>query len=123
MRILMFLFWLFLFVVFVLFAVLNMHPVELNFYLYRTGQVPLFIVVIVSVLFGALLSSLYYLLDYLKLKYRLREKDKTIKDLNKRLSELEVLIQRKTEQVEKMDEKSSGGVVKDEGGTGESLQS
>lgn len=119
----MFLFWLVLFIIFVLFAVLNMHPVELNFYLYKTGQVPLFIVVIVSVLFGALLSSLYYLLDYLKLKYRLREKDKTIKELNKRLNELEVLVHRKVESTEKKDEKSIEGAVKDECGAGESLQS
>ncbi|MEO0278791.1 MAG: lipopolysaccharide assembly protein LapA domain-containing protein [candidate division WOR-3 bacterium] len=97
MRAISFLIWLILFFAFVVFAVLNMHTTRINFYFYSFDNIPTFIVIIASIFLGALLCFLYSVVDSFKVRMRLREKDKTIRELEKRIDELTSMMTKKTE--------------------------
>lgn len=60
------------------FAVINVDPVEVN-YLFGTGQAPLVLVILVSVLMGGLITGAFGIFRLLKLQKQLRvlEKENT----------------------------------------------
>jgi len=73
----------------VAFAVANMGGVMVNFYFYRTPQIPLFVVVFISVLLGVILAWGLAVSEQLRLRGQIRAKDKKIKGLHKEIEELE----------------------------------
>ncbi|MGB9667357.1 MAG: LapA family protein [Thermosulfidibacteraceae bacterium] len=121
MRYLVFFLWLIFFFLFVGFAVLNMHPVKVSLYFYEFQNIPLFMVIIASILVGAISSWLYSITDHIKLRWKLREKDKEIKELQKRLRELDILSKQSSQIVEQKTGQKIEERRRDEGGTGEGV--
>jgi len=96
----------------VAFAIRNMMPVQLDFYFYKTPEVPLFVVIFLSLLVGVAAAWVLVIGEQLKMRAELRRKNKKIKELEKQLELYEtakIEADRKTE--EKIEET---GEVKDE---------
>ena len=75
----------------------NFMPVSVNFGMYILEDIPLFYVIIGSLVFGLVLSYLVYLINSISTALTLRGKDKTIKknknevlELTKRIHQLEL---------------------------------
>lgn len=73
----------------VAFAIANMGGVIVSFYFYRTPQIPLFVVIFISVLLGVILAWGLAVSEQLRLRRQIRAKDKKLKELNKEIEELE----------------------------------
>ena len=78
----------------VAFAVANMGGVMVNFYFYRTPQIPLFVVIFISVLLGVIFAWGLAVSEQLRLRAQIRAKDKEIKTLHKEIEELEERLSR-----------------------------
>ena len=75
----------------------NFMPVSLNFGTFVLSDIPLFYVIIGSLIFGLVLSNLVYLINSISTTFRFRGKDKEIKknksevlELTKRVHQLEL---------------------------------
>lgn len=75
----------------------NFTPVSVNLGLYTFSNIPLFYVIVASLLFGLVLSYLIYLVHSISTSFTLRGKDKEIKkdknavlELTKRVHQLEL---------------------------------
>ena len=75
----------------------NFMPVSVNLGLYAFSDIPLFYVIIGSLLFGLILSYLAYLIHSISTSFKLKGKDKVIKkdkdtvlELTKRVHQLEL---------------------------------
>ncbi len=75
----------------------NFTPVSVNLGLYTFSNIPLFYVIVASLLFGLVLSYLAYLIHTISISFKLRGKDKEIKkdkdvvlELTKRVHQLEL---------------------------------
>jgi len=70
----------------VAFAVKNNTPVRLYYYFnFQSPEIPLFVIVLVSVFIGALCVWLMALFDKLRMKMIISKKEKTIKEMEKEL--------------------------------------
>jgi uncharacterized integral membrane protein len=73
-----------LFIFGITFAVENTEPVSLRYYFgLESVPIPLFLLVLFSVLLGVLMTGMGFLIDIWVLKKTLREKDKEIRSLRK----------------------------------------
>ena len=90
----------------VAFAIRNMTPVHLDFYFYKTPDVPLFVMLYLSLLVGVAAAWILVIGEQLKMKREVRKKDKRIKELEKQLAQLEEA---------KQPETTTEGEDKDEG--------
>jgi putative membrane protein len=73
----------------VAFAIANMGGVIVSFYFYRTPQIPLFVVIFLSLLLGVIVAWGLAVSEQLRLRGQIRGKDKKIKELLKEMEELE----------------------------------
>ncbi len=73
----------------VVFAIVNMEPVAVSFYFYKTPAIPLFVIIFISVLVGVMLAWLLVIGEQLSLRSKVRSKEKRIKELEKEVEELE----------------------------------
>jgi uncharacterized integral membrane protein len=74
-----------LFIVGITFAMENNEPVGLRYFGWESRPIPIFLIVLVSVLFGVLLAGFGFLFDQWSLKRALREKDGEIEVLESEL--------------------------------------
>ena len=73
----------------VAFAVKNNTPVRLYYYFnFQSPEIPLFVIVLVSVFIGALCVWLMALFDKLRMKMIISKKEKTIREMEKELVDL-----------------------------------
>lgn len=75
----------------------NFAPVTVNFGVYVFPHIPLFYVIVGSVLFGLVISYLFYLIHAISISFKMRGKNKEIKkdkeeilELTKRVHQLEL---------------------------------
>ncbi len=73
----------------VAFAIRNMTPVHLDFYFYKTPDIPLFVMLYLSILLGVAVAWLLVISEQLRMRIQIKKKDKRIKELEERLKELE----------------------------------
>lgn len=83
----------------VAFAIRNMTPVHLDFYFYKTPDIPLFVMLYLSILLGVAVAWLLVISEQLRMRIQIKKKDKRIKELEERLKELE-----KTEETPQQEE-------------------
>lgn len=84
-----FLFGLVVMIFLVTFAVTNNTPIKLYYYFnFQSPEIPLFLVVLVSVFIGALFVWVLALFDRIRLKMSVSKKDKKIRELEKELVDL-----------------------------------
>lgn len=75
-----------LFIAGITFAVENTQPFVLRYYFgFESPPLPLFLLVLVSVLFGVLLAGLGFLFDQWSLKRALRQKEREVESLQREL--------------------------------------
>ncbi len=82
----------------VAFAIRNMTPVHLDFYFYKTPDVPLFVLLYLCLLLGVAAAWVLVIGEQLRMKMELRKKDKRIKELEKQLSAYEKEEKREVEE-------------------------
>jgi putative membrane protein len=77
-----------LFIVGITFSMKNAEPLTLKYYFgLETPEIPLFLLVLVSVLVGVLLAGLSFIVDQWSFRKSLREKERRIASLEKELKE------------------------------------
>ena len=76
----------------VAFSMRNMTPIHLDFYFYRTPDVPLFVVVFLTFILGVAAAWILVIGEQIKMKTLLKKRDRRIKELEKKLSEYELKI-------------------------------
>lgn len=67
----------------VAFAIRNMTPVHLDFYFYKTPDVPLFVLLYLTLLVGVAVAWLLVIGEQIKMKSEVRKKSKRIKRTGK----------------------------------------
>ncbi len=95
----------------VAFAIRNMAPVQLDFYFYRTPQVPLFVVIFLCLLLGVAGAWILVIGEQLKMRAELRKRNKKIKELEKQLELYEtakIEADKAEEKEEKIEESGEG---------------
>ena len=70
------------------FATQNTQAIPLNFATYSLSAIPLYLIVLVSLLLGFAVSWLIGLVDVISSAFKIHGKESTIKDANKQISEL-----------------------------------
>ncbi len=70
----------------VAFALRNMTPVHLDFYFYKTPDVPLFVMLYLTLLVGVAVAWIMVISEQLRLRMEIRKRDKKIKELEKMVS-------------------------------------
>ena len=73
------------------FGVKNMGPVELAYFVGdRTFQLPVFFLVLLSIVFGALIACAFFVVEHLRFRRRVKQQDRQLIDLQERLRESEL---------------------------------
>lgn len=87
-----FIFALLIMVLLVTFAVKNNTPTTLYYYFgYKSPEIPLFLVILMGVVIGAVFVWFVTLFEKMKLKYTIRQKEKKIREVEKELADLKNL--------------------------------
>ncbi len=73
----------------VAFAIRNMAPVHLDFYFYKTPDVPLFVMLYLSILLGVAVAWVLVIGEQFRMRVQLKRKEKKIKELEERLKSLQ----------------------------------
>jgi putative membrane protein len=77
-----------LFIVGITFSMQNAEPLKLKYYFgLETPEIPLFLLVLVSILVGVLLAGMSFIVDQWSFRKSLREKERRIASLEKELKE------------------------------------
>lgn len=71
----------------IIFVSYNSSPVKIKFLYWQTQDLNLSIVILVTLLIGVVISSIFYFVDQLKLKKIIRQKSKEAEELKKTTGE------------------------------------
>lgn len=77
-----------LFILGITFSMQNAEPLKLKYYFgLETPEIPLFLLVLVAILFGVLLAGVSFIIDQWSFRRALRERERRIATLEKELKE------------------------------------